>query len=58
MNLSENQLTRNYDVESATTSESGLPVMTPEVKDFDTDKDRYTSGKPRRIVIRARIIHD
>lgn len=58
MNPREDQSVSDYDVGSSTTSESKDARQKPEVKDIEKEKEQYTSGKPRRIVIRARITHD
>ena len=58
MNPREDQSIRDYDVRSSTTSESKDTRQKPQVRDIEVEKERYASGKPRRIVIRARITHD
>ena len=47
-----------YDVGSSTTSDSEDRKQAPEIREIEEEKDRYPSGKPKRIIIRARITHD
>jgi hypothetical protein len=58
MNPREDQSIRDYDVGSSTTSESKDTRQKPQVKDIEEEKEQYPTGKPKRIVIRARITHD
>ena len=58
MKLSDDQVFENYDVGSSTTSKPREIRQMPIVKDIEKEEEHYTSGKPRRIIIRARITHD
>ncbi len=58
MNPREDQSLRDYDVGSSTTAEPKDTKLTPKVKTVEEENGRYASGKPRRIIIRARITHD
>jgi len=58
MNPHKDQPTGDYDVGSLTTSESKDVKPRPVVRDIEEKEEWYSSGKPRRIIIRARITHD
>ena len=58
MDPNEGQSNGDYDVGSSTTSESKDAEKKPVAREVSEPEDRYTSGKPRRIIIRARITHD
>ena len=49
-----------YDIGSSTTSELKEKDVKRRlvVRDIEERGERYTPGKPRRIIIRARITHD
>lgn len=49
----------DYDAESSITSSESEDVEGRLViSDIEEEEERYTSGKPRRIIRRARLIHD
>lgn len=52
-------LDERYITETSTTSESERVQTTKQAKEgAEEAEEKYTSGKPRRIIIRAKITHD
>ena len=58
MNNHKDEPVNEYDVGSSTTTDSKDKKQTRLVRDIKEEEIRYPSGKPRRIIIRARITHD
>jgi hypothetical protein len=61
MEMHEDRTERDYDVGSLTTSYSKDTQKIPLAREIIEEREeanRYSSGKPSRIVIRAKIIHD
>lgn len=49
-----------YDTGTETTAEPHKPLLRPPdlTPEIEIETDKYVSGKPRRVVIRGKIIHD
>jgi hypothetical protein len=58
MDPNEDRADADYDIGSLTTSESKDVKKKPVTREVSEQGEQYTSGKPRRIIIRARITHD
>jgi hypothetical protein len=58
MKVNDNPPIDDYDVGSSTTADPEDTEEEPVDELVLPEQERYSKGKPRRIIIRARIIHD
>lgn len=57
MQHSNDRTSCDYNSGPSTTSESEVTIKR-QPQSFPYEKEKYTSGKPQRIIIRAKITHD